>query len=160
MMKRNEGFTLIELILAISIGTIITAAVLSVLLFGMRINLKTTASVQQVNATNMLTQIVQSVAEESNIAVRDNQIVFLEIDNNGIIVTDSEGNAVIRNVFVSWNGKEILLNNSVFMEDVDHFTAVLSEDNQLLTVTLKTNGKEYTASAYCRLNQGGSTDES
>lgn len=144
MMKRNEGFTLIELILAISIGTIITAAVLSVLLFGMRINLKTTASVQQVNATNMLTQIVQSVAEEHAITIGE----------NGQSITNDNGFRLI------FENNALLLNNSVFMENVDHFTAVLSEDNQLLTVTLKTNGKEYTASAYCRLNQGGSTDES
>ena len=144
MMKRNEGFTLIELILSISIGTLITGAVLSVLLFGMRVNLKTTANVQQVNATNMLTQIVQSVAEEQEITV--------SYDHRTI--ENAQG------FKLSFNGTSILLNGSVFMEDVSDFKAELSDDKKLLTITLKVNDKEYIAKTYCRLNQGGTADES
>lgn len=144
MMKRNEGFTLIELILSISIGTLITGAVLSVLLFGMRVNLKTTANVQQVNATNMLTQIVQSVAEEQEITVSDDHRT----------IENAQG------FKLSFNGTSILLNGSVFMEDVSDFKAELSDDKKLLTITLKVNDKEYIAKTYCRLNQGGTADES
>lgn len=147
MMKRNEGFTLIELILAISIGTIITAAVLSVLLFGMRINLKTTASVQQVNATNMLTQMVQSITEEQSVNVSNEYTIE---GANGFKLTFENGS--------------ILLNNTVFMEDIEDFTAKLSDDHRQLTVTIKAGGKNYTATTYCRLNptpipdEGGSTE--
>lgn len=143
MMKRNDGFTLIELILAIAIGVLITAAAVSVLLFGMRINLKTTASVQQVNATNMLTQIVQSVAEEQSVTVSvDKQTIE---SASGFTLT--------------FEDKKILLNGSVFMEDVGSFTADLSADHRLLTVTITADGKEYTATTYCRLNTTPTPDE-
>ncbi len=160
MMKRNDGFTLVELIVSIAISTVITGSVLSILLFGMRINAKTADNVKQQNAVNMLSQVVQVVAEEPNIAVHDNQIVFLSVDDEGNIVTDSEGNAVIAQVFVRWVGEDILLNDSVFMEDVTSFTAAM--DKSLLTIELTTNEKEYSASVYCRMiptpDQGGATE--
>ncbi len=155
MMKRNDGFTLIELIISISIGTIITAAALSILLFGMRINLKTTASVQQVNATNMMMQLLQKVAEEPNIAVKDNQILLVQFDDNGN-VSDSQ-------VFVKCDGKNILLNNTVFMEDVCKI-AVTMNDKNLLTMQIWIVGNtsespDYTTSVYYRMTptHGGST---
>lgn len=141
MMKRNDGFTLVELILSISVGTIITAAAVSVLLFGTRINHKTTVSVQQVNATNMLTQIVETAAEGTEMDVI--------LSDNDVTLKGKSGTPKIE--YIHSRG-EILLNDSVFMEDVTEFTATLSENHRQLTITLITDGKEYSATTYCRLN--------
>ena len=133
-MKRNDGFTLIELVISIAIGSLITAAALSTLLFGLRINAQTANNAKQQNATNMLVQILQNVAESKELDVSEDALSILS-DENTIVVFD---------------GERILLNGSEFMTDVDNFKATMSDDNRLLTIELN-NGK-YVASVYCRLN--------
>ena len=152
MMKRNDGFTLVELMVSIAISTVITAGVLSILLFGMRINIKTTDNVKQQNAMNMLSQIVQKVAEESNII----------IDEEGKTITNADG---FKLEFVD---KKIKMNGTVFMEDVLSFEAKIDPANNLLTVTIQVGessekSTEYTTKAYCRLysppaNEGDTTE--
>jgi len=161
-MKRNDGFTLVELMVSIAISTIVTAGVLSILLFGMRINAKTANNVKQQNAANMLTQIVQTVAEEPNVAVQDNTIVLLQIDEEGKIELN-EGKPVISRVFVKCDGENILLNDTIFMEDVSKIEVSMN-DKKLLTMRIwivgnESNTPDYTTSAYCRLNSTPIPDE-
>ena len=142
MMKRNEGFTLIELIVSIAVSTIVTAGVLSVLLFGMRINAKTANNVKQQNAVNMLSQIVQTVSEESNIVV----------DKENKTIKNSAGFELV------YSSDTIKLNGTVFMEDVISFEPEMDESNKLLTLTVKIGetrekSTEYVTKAYCRLYQ-------
>ena len=146
MMKRNDGFTLLELIVSIAVGTIVTAAALSVLLFGMRINNKTTDSVKQLNATNMLTQLVQTVAEEPNVGILENKIVLLDIEKNAKNGTET---ITIKQVLVEKNDSNILLNGTVFMEGVSDFTA--NWNDKLLFIEIKTeNGTTYSTSVCYR----------
>lgn len=141
MMKRNDGFTLVELIITIAVATLITAAATSILVLGLRINAKTTDNVKQQNATNMLNHVVQTVAEGTEIKITvNNKDVTIQGKNDNPIIKYSDANDVIK------------LNGTDFMEDVDSFSATLSQDQQLLTLTLTTNGKTYKASTYCRLN--------
>ena len=157
MMKRNEGFTLLELIVSIAAGTIVTAAALTILLFGMRINAKTANSIKQLNATNMLTQVLQTVAEEPNIAVEDGTKILTH-------TLDNEGKSVGSHVFVEYIGNAIYLNGALCMEDVTAFTAVM--ENTLLTITIETEDNEYTSTVHCRMvytptpDQGGFPNES
>ena len=154
MMKRNEGFTLVELMVSIAIATLVITAATSTLLLGLRINAQTTKNIEQQNTTDLLMQVLQNVAEEENVAVdEDNQILLL--------FYDADGNVVDSRVFLKHEGTSILLNDSEFMKEVTDFEAVLSEDRSLLTITIEANEKEYTSSAYCRLNptpdQGGNS---
>ena len=135
--QNNGGFTLVELVISIAIGTLITGAALSSLLMGMRINGQTTNNIKQQNTTNMLVQVLQNIAEESDIIVSDDSTRISNPDNT---------------ISVAFIDHAVYLNNKVFMEDVTAFSAEMSEDNQLLTVSLTTNGKDYTATTYCRLN--------
>ena len=54
MLKRNEGFTLVELLVTIVVGTLITAAATTLLLTGMRINNRSNELAVQQNTTRML----------------------------------------------------------------------------------------------------------
>ena len=159
MMKRNEGFTLVELVITIAVATLIIAAATSTLLLGLRINTVTTSNVKQQNATNMLTQIVQKISEGTEVKV------IVSNENENIIIQGKDGSPKVEYKAAS---DEIYLNGTLFMEDVTAFSAALTDDQQLLTVTLTTDGTSYTASTYCRLNPtptptpdaGGNTDES
>ena len=66
MIKRNEGFTLVELLCAIVAGSIVTAATATILLLGLRMN---------ANASRMATEdnkavICLSVMEEMGLRQR------------------------------------------------------------------------------------------
>ena len=171
MMKRNDGFTLVELIVSIAISTIVTAGVLSILLFGMRINAKTANNVKQQNVTNMLTTIVQDIAEESGI-----EIITTE---TGVIAQGKDGAPKIE--FIK-EEKAVYLNNTKFMDEVKNFTLNYDETSLLLSLTIELDdngneeGTKYTIKNYCRLNanppptptptptptpdEGGTADES
>ena len=144
-MKRNEGFTLVELIVSIAIASLIMMAATSTMLLGLRINAQTTKNIQSQNATDMLMQVLQRAAEET-ITIYEDKVNDKVVKTTIKIPDNSE--------FIVYNHgtPELLLNGSVFMKEVTDFEAVLSENNSLLTVTIETNGKKYTSSVYCRLN--------
>ena len=137
MMKRNDGFTLIELMVSVAIGTLITLAATTTLLLGLRINAQTTDNIKRQNTTDMLVQVLQDVAEEPDI--------WVDMENTGIYGKDGTA-------YVTFENNTIFLRDTIFMEEVDSFKAVLTEDNQLLTISIAVDGITYDASAYCRLN--------
>lgn len=66
--NRNDGFTLVELIVAMAMAVIVTAAATSVLLLGLRVNRQTadTAS-QQITVSTLLTT-VEKIISEGNVS--------------------------------------------------------------------------------------------
>ena len=157
MRKRsNGGFTLIELIVAIAISTVVTAAALSAMMLGFKINAKTSVSIQQQISSNMLSQLVQTLAETPNIELsEDGKTIFYS--------GTKEDGTTFKVVCANYDAskKTIYMNGVKFMENVTEFSAALDDNTQLLTVTVKTNEKTYITHAYCRLvptpkpNNGG-----
>ena len=157
MMKRNDGFTLVELMVSIAIASLITMAALSTMLLGLRINQQTSINAKQQNATNMLMQVIQKVSEEPNITTPPENENKISICSNDTVI-------------IEWDrvAKAIYMGNSTtpYMENVLSFETDINKNN-LLTLTIKvgeTEDKynEYTASVYCRLNetpdQGGNAE--
>ena len=126
MMKRNDGFTLIELMVSVAIGTLITLAATTTLLLGLRINAQTTDNIKRQNTTDMLVQVLQDVAEEPDI--------WVDMENTGIYGKDGTA-------YVTFENNTIFLRDTIFMEEVDSFKAVLTD----LTAT----------QAYCDVDYSG-----
>ena len=137
MFRKNDGFTLVELMLTIAIGSLITLAATTTLLLGLRIHAKNAETIVRQNTTNMLVQVLENIAERDKITVLDENKITDIAEEKVYLEHDSEN-------------QEILLNGHTFMENVTDFKA--SFKNQLLTVTISTNEGTYTASKYCRLN--------
>jgi len=75
----------------------------------------------------------------------------------------NEGKPVISRVFVKCDGENILLNDTIFMEDVSKIEVSMN-DKKLLTMRIwivgnESNTPDYTTSAYCRLNSTPIPDE-
>lgn len=138
MLRKNDGFTLVELIVTIAIGSLITLAATTTLLLGLRINAKNAETIVRQNTTNMLVHVLENMAEQGAISPSD----------DGIAITKGGETKV----YLAYNPEEdeVLLNGQPFMENVSAFSATLAD--QLLTVTIKTSEGTYTASKYCRLN--------
>ncbi len=90
--KRNAGFTLIELVVAIAIATIVTAAATSVLLMGLRINHRTgdTAS-RQMTVSTLLNTVERIIAEGS--------ISDIEMNTDHWRIKDKEEKVLLSYVF-------------------------------------------------------------
>lgn len=171
--QNNGGFTLLELIISIAIGTLITAAATTTLLFGFRINAMSTSTVKHQNTANMLVHVVETIANEGPVVVSapnpeaegyakvlwqimdakdaNNKKVYLMYSQEDISFNDGTKDIALK-------ANKIYLNGTVFMEDVESFEAGFDRSNRLLTIEITTEsnkksvGSSYTASKYCRLN--------
>ena len=148
MLRKNEGFTLVELIITIAIGSLITLAATTTLLLGLRINAQNTDTIIRQNTTNMLVQVLDRVANvDAQESSEGNVIQITTVENTSQI-------SVIQNssTSIKFENNSIFLNGVVFMEDVASFNIIQNEANtKLLTVQLTTtDGNSYEASVYCR----------
>lgn len=146
MLRKIDGFTLVELIITIAIGSLITLAATTTLLLGLRINAQNTDTIIRQNTTNMLVQVLDRVANA------DTQNSSEEI--NVIATRDAKQISSIcrANTSIKFENNSIFLNGVVFMEDVASFNIIEDKSsNKLLTVQLTTtDGNSYEASVYCR----------
>lgn len=133
-LRKADGFTLLEMIITIAVGSMITLAATTSLLLALRINAVSTETVRQQNTTDMLMHVAETIAHDGAITLTEDHTI------------SSESGAK-----VEFKDHEILLNGTVFMEDVQEFDASMDETNRLLTIEFKTNDNTYTAKIYCRL---------
>lgn len=145
--RNNGGFTLLELIISIAIGSMIMMAASTTLLLGLRINAASTTTIKQQNTTNMLVQIVESIADKGAVTI----IKDTPEDADPIWYIKS-GEQDKESAYLKFDNGILYLNGTKYMEEIDSFEAVTDDSNKLLTITIKTNGSTYTASKYCRLN--------
>ena len=141
-MKRNEGFTLIELVVVILVATIVAAAAGSTLLMGMKMHKASTEQAkQQMNASFVLTAL-EDIASEAEIAP-------IEASGGSCWINNADGETLFQ---YDAAAQAIYLGSataSTLLENVTAFEAVLEEN--LLTITIVVDEKEYTSKVYCRL---------
>ena len=65
--RNRDGFTLVEMLVVILVGSIVTLATVTVLLLGVRMQKKTTNTVQQQNASRIILSSLNQLAAESDI---------------------------------------------------------------------------------------------
>lgn len=149
-MKRNEGYTLVELMVVILVAAIVMAAGTTVLLMGIRMHKASTEqATRQIN-----TRIVLSALEE---LASETEIQKPEVAESGSWwVRNGAGkpifsyNADAESIFP---GEETT--NPLLTEVTD---ATVDLMGTLLTITVTIDGTEYTSSVYCRLVETTSSE--
>lgn len=143
-MKRNEGFTLVELLVAMVVGSIVTLAATSVLLLGLRYNAISIGAAQRQNTTRIIMSLLEGVASEG-------QIKGVESNLQGWTVLGTDDFSIL-----SYDGgKKVIYtsdSDSPLLEGVYASYIELNSDN-LLTVYVETEDGTYTSSIYCRMNK-------
>ena len=142
--RKNEGLTLVELIVSMAISTMIFAAAATVILLGIRIHHHTTDSIMQQYTARTVITVLENLASEGDL---------------GKIVSAEDG---------SWwtygkDAKEVLLfysaedqtiysgdDNAPLLEGV--ITSSLAYDKQkgLLAIAIEDENNNYSSSVFCR----------
>lgn len=150
--RNNGGFTLVELMVTILTGSVITLAAVTVLLLGLRIHHQSTETVQNQNTTRILLSALEDMASEGTIK----KIVYTDNDwaiegENGILFYyDSDSQTVFTGGTKDNNGK-ISGGTSLFEGVVSSF--VTKDENGLLTFAIETKDGSYASSVRCRMDE-------
>ena len=152
--KNDAGFTLVELIVAMAMAVIVTAAATSVLLLGLRVNRQTVDTANQQITVQALLDVMEDTAADGRI--REILADYLE-------ETPEEG-AVIK--FGSWKvvdveGKVIFSydadTQTVYTNGAPILTGVYASnaimEGRLLSISIETGDGTYTSAIYCRTAQ-------
>ena len=144
-MKRNQdGFTLVEMMVTIVIGSLVTLAATTVLLLGLRINNRSTQTVTRQNTARVVITMLENLVQGDDIASidvdmsswtikgEDDQVLAKYVAVDGAIYTGGSDAPILENVLAS--------------------NIVISE-NKVLTFSLETEDGSYNSSVYCRTFQ-------
>ncbi len=156
--KHNAGFTLVELVVAMAIAVIVTAAASSVLLMGMRINRQTANTASQQMTVRALLNVVEKAATDGNIqdVITDYeswQLVDSEIKADEtnpsyrvIFGFDSKTQTIYTGRVVSEG--QITNEGTIVLEGVYASNAII--EGKLLSVSVETKEGIFASSIYCR----------
>ena len=149
--QKNDGITLVELLVSIAIGATILLAASTVLLLGLRVNHQTTEAVtRQYTARTVLTLMENLVSEGTINLVNQDENGAWKV---GIKKTDRETD--FEQVLLSYDPAEKAIytgdssaGGTIMLENVIASYVVLKD--QVLTVSIEDKTENYTTSIYCR----------
>lgn len=145
--KYNAGFTLVELVVAMAMAVIVTAAATSVLLMGLRVNRQTADTASQQITVRSLLSVMENVAADGNISNVESDII---VDNaekkyGSWVLKDKSDKAIFR---YDVDDQTIYINEIAVLEGVYASNAIM--EGQLLSISIETKDGIYTSSIYCR----------
>lgn len=132
--SRNGGFTLVELLVTITIGIIVTFAATTVLLLCLRVHNQSSATATQQNEIRMGITVMENILAENEITgVTEHEIKY----SDGSILYDEDTDSISTDKGVA------------ILSDVTSCKFDLNDS--LLTYELEIHGVPYSSSVYCRL---------
>ncbi len=137
--KNNEGYTLLELMITILIGSIITLATTTILLLGLRLNNESADTVKKQNTSRILLSALEDLATEGTILEVEvtSQSWVIKGESGVIYSYDSETAAI----YAGTSGTPLLENI---------IASHVMQDGQLLSFAFEVEGSTYSSSVYCR----------
>lgn len=146
--KQNAGLTLIELVVAMAIATVVTAAAASVLFFGLRINRQTGDTASQQITVRSLLDVMENIASSGNIKEVVSNIPAGEgepEEYGSWMLIGKDDRIVFR-----YDARE----QTIYTNDVPVLGGVYASnaimEGQLLSISVETKEGIYTSSIYCR----------
>ena len=138
-LRKNGGFTLVEMVVCIAIASLVTMAATTVLMLALRVNRQTSDTASKQYTVRTLLSTMENAAVDGSIkSVKTDHINYWELLNE-------KSEAIFR---YSAFDKTISVNGTKVLDDIYASNAVL-EDN-LLNIVLVTKDGTFDASIYCR----------
>ena len=140
--KCNQGITLVELMITIAIGSVVTLAALSLLLMGLRLHRKSTDTALRQNEIQVAITLMEKLVTENTVATVEETAVKNKEKAN---ILYFQGNTIYTGA------------NMAILEDVSDFSAALK--NSLITITMTVDGNLYEFKVYCRITASSTSED-
>ena len=159
-LKHNSGFTLIELVVAMAVAVIVTAAATSVLLFGLRVNRQSADTASRQMTVRALLNVVEKAAADGNIKDIKSDYESWELLDRVIDKTstsnayrvifgfDSESQTIYTGREYDEDGRK-KTEGTIVLEGVYASNAII--EGKLLSVSVETKEGIFASSIYCRI---------
>lgn len=146
-LRKNGGFTLVEMVVCIAIASLVTMAATTVLLLALRVNRQTSDTATQQYTVRALLNTMERAATSGSIQKVTSNLGSWEMWS---------GEGEEKRLIFSYDAfdQEILANEIVVMEGVYASNAIL--ENGLLSISVETKEGIFETTVYCR---GGNIDE-
>lgn len=133
-LRKNDGFTLVELLVTIVVGSIAAMAAATVLILGLRIYNNANETALKQNQVQIGISVIENLVAEQTVKIEDNA------------VTDASGNILVKH-----EGEEIVINGATaILQNVTDF--LVTNEGDVLKFSLEINNEKwYYFSVYCRL---------
>lgn len=147
--RDNAGATLVELLITVAVGSLVTMAAVTVLIFGLKahhLGLDTTA---RQNEIQMGISVIRELLAENTITGIGKNKEIRALDR-----IDKDKKIIEKDLLYHKDGAICATGDARILENVTNYTVVWNrkEDPNLLTVTVTmANGKQYTIPVYCRM---------
>ena len=152
MKKSSPGFTLVELMVTLTAAALVLACAVTFVLLGVRMENRSTETASQQRTVRIMLTMTEKLAAEGTIGS------IKTVDEGWTLYTAGAQPQPLLQYLPSEGalryGDAVMLSN---LEDAD-----ASMQGNLFTISLKTNGKEYKTSVFCRvggINTGNSGKE-
>lgn len=140
MRGRQSGFTLVELVVTIACSSLVVLAAMSLLLVCIRVNNSAQAAASHQNTARIVLSLLEN-------AVGTGTVDRVETVGADWTLFDDGGKVLLR--YSSNEGALKTSGGNVMMDDVEASSIDLDANN-LLTLSVQTDGAEYDTSIYCR----------
>ena len=142
-LRKNGGFTLIEMVVCIAIASLVTMAATTVLMLALRVNRQTSDTASQQYTVRALLTTMEKAATTGNIKKVTSNLGSWELLNN-----DDEA-------MFEYDAfeQQILSYSIVVMEDVYASNAIL--ENGMLSISIETKEGIFESTVYCRIGDVG-----
>lgn len=141
--RKNDGLTLVELMVSIAIGTMIFAAATTVLLLGFRIHGKTTDSIEQQYTARMVVTMLEDMASDGDMGK-----IKRELDGSWWVYDDQQHEVISYSaedqaIYVGSQSEPVLTNIVA--------SYLILNDKNVLTISLEDPDRTYSSSIFCRV---------
>ena len=141
-LRKNGGFTLVELVISIAVASLVTMAATTVLMLALRVNRQTADTATQQYTVRALLTTMEKAATNGNIKKVTSNLGSWQM------LKGEEGENTPVFEYDAFN-RQILSNGIVVMKDVYASNAIL--ENGLLSISLETREGIFETTVYCRL---------
>ena len=143
MRKSDPGFTLVELMVAITAAAMVLAAALCFMLLGVRMEKRSYSTAENQQAVRIVLTMTEKLAASGSID---------EIETVGESWTlyDAEDKALLQ--YLSADGS-LRTGENILVSNIKAATAAFTENEKLFTLTLTTEYDSYSTTVYCRNNK-------
>ena len=142
-MSRREGFTLVELLVAIAVSATVMLAAVSLLLMGVRVSAAAREDAGEQQAVRAVFSMLEDVASGSLSRVEP-------LPGGWLLRGRAAEGAAIGPELLRYEDGSISMGGVVVLDGLRGASAEVSEDGTLLTFTFRTEEEAYSTAIYCR----------